>query len=83
MPTLLAKSKLSVNTNRLVLRLKGAATRNIKRIEQAARRRHTPRRARTAPVPSGPSASQAGLRRRSRLIRLLYGQSLGIQCGPQ
>jgi hypothetical protein len=62
----------------------GGAPPHNQRIEPTARRRHrlcsgrSILRGLTAnplPVPSGPSASQAGLRRCSRLIRALYGRS--------
>jgi len=40
-------------------------------------------RAKVAPVPSGPSASQAALRPCSRLIRALYGRCTGRSQWPQ
>ena len=48
-----------------------------KRIDLSALGWHGPREARPAPVPSSPSASQAGFRPCSQLIRALYGRSTG------
>jgi hypothetical protein len=63
-------------------RLKGTASPYNKRIEQSARGRHGFRGfsvlaspwANALPVPSSPSASQAGLRPCSQFIRALYGR---------